>query len=212
MDLVDKKELAVARTEIGHRRQLLAGPDPAEWVVRAAEQVRADAVIAERPVERLEVQVVTAAGTPQQRRLDDMAPGEADPEEERRVHRGVDDNPRPWRRDRHDHLGDTSHHVGDGEDPGRIRRPSQPVGGERGEGLAQFALVPVAGVADRDGRPDCLLDGLRQVEVHLGDESGKDVIGVGAPLKALPPPERLQRAISEHGIHVTDGNPAASDC
>jgi hypothetical protein len=72
------------------------------------------------------------------------------------------------------------------------------------------ASPSVADVADRDGRPDCFLDGLSQVEVHLGDESGKDVIGIGAPLEALSPPERLQRAISEHGVHVTDGNPAAS--
>ena len=59
--------------------------------MRIAEQVRADAGLAERAIEGVQVEVVAAIGS-RQRCLDDPPVRELEPEEERRVYRRVDDD------------------------------------------------------------------------------------------------------------------------
>jgi hypothetical protein len=201
VDLVDQQDDSVAQAEVGHRDQLLPRPNPAGRVVRVAQQVRADAVAGQRPVERLGIQVVTAVASPAERRLDDPAAREAQPVEERRVHRRVDHDPCPWRRGRLHELGDAGHHVGDREDQGRIRRPAQPIGREARERLAKLALVPVTAVSGGDRCRRGRHDRLGQVEVHLGHEGGEHVRRISPPLQAGPLPQLIKGATSEARVH-----------
>ena len=90
VDLVDQQRDPVPLADVGHRGQLLAGPDPAGRVVRAGEQAGADAVAGQGPVERLGIEVVAAVVVTPQRRLDHPAPGEPQPVEERLVDRRGD--------------------------------------------------------------------------------------------------------------------------
>ena len=93
MDLVDEEGNVARLAKVGDGKQLSPRPHASGWIVRAAQQVGRHLVVRERLVERLEVEVVAAGGVAGKRSLHDVAPGELDPEEERRVDRRVDDDP-----------------------------------------------------------------------------------------------------------------------
>ena len=93
VDLIHEEHGIVPLAGVGDHRQVGGRPHVAGRVVRAAQQVGGRARLAQRRLDRRRVQVVSAGPVPGQRRVDDPPPVEAEPEPERWVDGGVDDDP-----------------------------------------------------------------------------------------------------------------------
>ena len=120
-------------------------------VTRLAEQVSRDTRLAKSGVQGGQVQVV-AGRARCEGRLDDPPAEKLEPEEERRVHRRIDDDAGAGRGHRLNDFRDARHDIGDRECEVGIGRPAQPVRRELREYGTELAHVRVAAVASTQRR------------------------------------------------------------
>ena len=92
VNLVDQEPHPVPLRHLSDRGQLVRREHHAGRVVRVAQQQHLDPFGGQVAIERVEVVPVLTGGLTAQRRLDDSASGGRNHDEERRVHRSIDDH------------------------------------------------------------------------------------------------------------------------